>query len=448
MSDTVETSGLPVSFPAVAGWENEDLNMVGETIVDMIAYVREYANTQMAALDGAIDSIQEQIGDYNPLVADVDTSVPTVDRPSFPLKPTFGTLDLDESWPDSNIADPVFQEYGLMDFDYVAPTPPQEIDEAFAFAQGQYTSDMWQTLFSHVHSALLNGDYTLPQAVHDALVARERESRRQNQDREYRAGMAAVGAMGWNLPAGHSAAFLSEFHGEVLKRDQDGLNNIIAEAFKIAHDWRKTALVSAVDLEKMLRDTFEKAQGLGLEAAKAAKEYVARFFAENVKLYIAKWEGVKLKLEALKTQIEAIASRNESETKVFVGRAQVLESRIKAITEKNRGKVEARKGEVDIYTAEVGAVRDEYMALVEEIRVNQQAAKVEMDAELRKEEMRLLAFSDKTKMAEQFALGVAKIRAQGVASALGAINTSISNGYHASDTRQRRFYVEATTTAP
>lgn len=426
-------------------FSNEPLDTMSDEIQDMIKYTRDYANTQLTSLNTAVANFESLIGDYRPQVEDIDTSVPSVDRPLFPLKPTFGPLGLDESWPDSNIADPAFQEYGLMDFDYVAPPPPQELDEAFTFTPEQYTSSMWQTLFSHVHNALLSGEYTLPPAVHDALVAREQESRRRNQDREFRAGMAAVGAMGWNLPAGHSAAFLAEFQGEVLHKDQDGLHGIIAEAFKVANDWRKTALSAAVDLEKMLRDTFDRAQTLGLEAAKAAKEYMARFFAENVKLYIAKWEGVKLKLEALKTRIEAIASRNESETKIFVGRAQVLESRIKAITEKNRGKVEARKGEVDIYATEVEAVTKEFQALIEEVKNHQEAVKTEVGFELRKEEMRLAAFTDKTKMAQSFALGVAQIRSQGAASALGAINTTISNGYSASEKRERRYFIDTAT---
>ena len=229
--------------------------------------------------------------------------------------------------------------------------------------------------------------------------------------------------------------FLSEFQGEVLQRDQDALNNITAKDFDIAAEREKFFIGSGADLEKMVRGTFDAAEDRGLDAAKAAKEYVARFFSENVKLFVAKWDGVKARLEALKAKIEAIAARNDSETKMFLGRAQVLESKIKSITEKNRGKVDVRKGEGEIYGIEVGAVRDEYIALVEEVKTNQAAVKIEIDRELKIEELKLTAFSDKTKIAEAVAIGIANIGSQGVASALGAINTSLSNGYSGHESR-------------
>lgn len=422
---------------------NEDLNMVGDTIVNMISYVREYANTQMTALDDALDSLSGAIGTYNPQIPYIDTSIPAISGPSFPSRPAFAELGLDENWPDGVIPDPVLREYGLLDFEYVAPEPPQEVDGSFSFSPSTYTSDMWQALFFQVHSALLSGDYGLSAPVHSALLAREREARRLNQDREYRSGLSVVGSMGWNLPGGHGAAFLAEFQGEALRQDQDALNNITVKDFDIANDWRKTTLTAGVDIEKLLRDAFNKAEVISLDAAKATKEYLARFYAENVKLYVAKWEGVKLRLEAIKTKVEAIASLNDSETKVYISRAQALESKVKAISEKNRGKIEVRKGEIEVYATEVGAVRDEFLALVEEVKVNQEATKSQIDRELRLEELKLTAFSDKAKMAQQFALGVSQIHSQGVASALGAIHTSISNGYSASDSRHRQYYTEA-----
>lgn len=422
---------------------NEDLNMVGEQIVDMIAYVREYANTQMAGLDEAIENLTGSIGTFNPDIDSININLPAIDRPNFPIRPTFSELTLDESWPDTNIPEPSLQDYGILDFDYVVPTPPAEVDMTFSFSPDTYTSEMWQALFSQVHGALLSGDYGFPAAVYSALVAKEQEARRLNQEREYRSSMATVGAMGWNLPSGHNVAVLTEFQAEVLQKDQDALNNITIKDFEIANDWRKITLASAVDIERMLRDTFDKAQTISLEAAKATKEYIARFFSENVKLYVAKWEGVKLRVEALKAKIEAIASRNESETKVFISRAQVIESKVKAITEKNRGMVDVRKAEIELYATEVSAIRDEFLALVEEVKVQQNARKVEIESALKIEDLKLSAYTEKAKMAQTFSLGVAQIRAQGVASALGAINTSISNGYSASDSRSRQYFTEA-----
>lgn len=410
----------------------EDLS---DELVTTIAYTRAYADEMRGTLGIAIENLNSIVGTYNPEIEVDDQEIPTVDRPSFPTRPSFLPLELDNNWPSTYVPDPAFQEYGLLDFDFVAPTAPSELTGNFNYIAKGYTSEMWQAIFTDVHGKIINGAYGVTDAVHYAMVAQEQEARRRNQDRAFREGLAAVGAMGFNFPGGHQAAFMSEFGAEVLANDQIALNNITIKCFEIANDNQKFYTTTALELEKLIRATFDEAEKISLEAAKATSEYLARFYAENVKLYLGKWEGIKIKMESLKAKIEAISSRNESETKIFISRAQVIESQIKAITEKNKGLVDARTGEIQVYATEVGAVRDEYMALVEEIRVHQAAIKMEIDRSVAVEQLKLSAFESKVKLAEAIAMGIANIGSQGVASALGAINTNLSNSYGATESR-------------
>ena len=415
-----------------------ELDDMSDEILEIIGYTRNYADEMRETLGDAITDLGNILSTYNPSVDVIDTTIPSMGRPTFPLRPTFGPLELDHNWPSSYVPDPVFQEYGLLDFDFVAPEPPAEIQASFDFTPKNYTSEMWQTLFSRVHGAILNGSYGITDAVHSAMVAQEQEARRRNQDRTFSEVLAAAGAMGFNLPGGHTVAFLSEFGAEMLANDQSALNTITIKCFEIANANQQFYTTTSVELEKVLRGTFDEAEKISLEAAKAAGDYLTRFYAENVKLYLSKWEGIKIKMESLKTKVDAVSSRNESETKVFISRAQVIESQVRAISEKNRGLVDTRKGEIDVYATEVEATKSEYLALIEEVKVHQQAIKMAIDRSVDEAKLKLSAFESKAKLAEAIAMGIANIASQGVASALGAINTNLGNSYQGQESKSQK----------
>lgn len=411
-----------------------NLSTMNSEISAIIDYTRNYADDMRTTLTTSITNLKEVVGSYNPDAITVDTALPDLDGSAFPSKPTWAPLVLDDDWPDGNITDPNFEEYGELDFTYTAPTPPTEVDGEFSWTEQDYSSDMWSTLFSYVHGYMLgNESYSLPDTVYNALVALEQETRRINQNREFDVGIAATGANGLNLPGGRQAAFISQFQNNVTKLDQDALNNITAENFRLANENRRFFITSGIELEKILRDVFDRAQNRSLDAAKATKEYLARFLSENVRLFLGKWDGIRIKFDAIRLKVDSITARNNSETAIYVSRADVLKSRIQAITEKNSGLVNARTGEIAAYGAEVEAVRSEWLALIEELKVHQENIRLEIEKELRIGEYNLQAYTNESQLAKDVATGVASIASQGVASALGAINTSLSNSYTAGE---------------
>lgn len=418
------------------------LDVMRNEIRDIIAYTRGYADEMRTTLSTAIENLEEVVSSYHVTVSNIDTNIPWADRPNFPIRPTFGDLNL-SNYPDSYIPEPVFKEYGLLDYDYETPQTPTEVESNFNWVATNYTSDMWQILFAKVHNALLNDSYGLSDDVHAAEIAREQRIRKINQDREFQVGLTTVGATGWNLPGGHYQEFLQDFQDKVIREDQNALDNITKISFDIALDLKKFYLTAAADLEKVLRDTFDKAENISLEAAKAVAEYLWKFKELNIRIFLGKWEGIKTKFEALRVKADSIANWNESETKIYVARTQALDSRFKAISEENRGKLDSRKSEVEIYATEVDAISKEYIALVEDVKTHQEAVKARIDRELKVEELEVTAFAEKTKVAVAVATGIANIGSQGVASALGAINTNLSNSYSGNEGRSEAVSVQA-----
>jgi hypothetical protein len=411
------------------------LNDMADQILATIEYTRNYADTMKAELSTAIINLSDVVGTYNPVVSTADTTVPAIDGPAFPTKPTFGDLGLNTNWPDDDIGVPSLEGYGVLDFAYDPPVAPSDADTSFDYTEDTYTSEMWTALYAKVHGDLLAGGTGLTDTVHGVIVAREQEARRSNQDREFRKKLNAVGAQGFNLASGAAAGLMAEHSSDIMVLDQDALNNITIKDFDLATANTNFAVTTGADLEKMLRSTFDELNKRTLEARKAAKDYILAAFKENVSIYLGKWEGVKAKLEALKTKVEAITSKNDGEVKVILGRAEVYKTKIEAITAENTGKVDARKGEIEVYGTEVEAISKQFISLVDEAKLKQEAVRLEITKTIENEKLKLQAFSDKAGLAKDIALGVANISSQGVASALGAINTSMSNSYTGSEGR-------------
>lgn len=410
------------------------LDDMQKEIQDIIKYTQGYADLMKLDLADSIENLEKVVGNYTPEALNINIDDVRIVGPDFPNR-IFAPLELDDSWPSDLPPAPILEEYGVIDFSYVAPTPPPEIDSNFNWSVSEYTSNMWLALFNKVHTDIIDGGTGLSDAVHAIIVAREQFARQANHDREYRRGLNAVGTSGFNLPSGQVAAFQRDVISDLAAQDQDALNNITVKDFDMATENTRFAITSGVEMEKVLRDTYQFSEKLGLEAAKATKQYLIDVYNANVSAYLARWEGVKLGLEALQTKISAISTRNESVTNIYQSRASVYKTEVDAIAVKNKGIVDARLGDISAYTAEIEAVAKQYESLIEEANLNMKAQEIEVNATIEEAKVNLEAYTSQAELAKGVSESVANIAAQAIASALGAINTSLSNGYHASEGR-------------
>ena len=123
-----------------------------------ITYTRTYADELRITLGNALEDLKNLVGTYDPSIDDIDTSIAPIDRPSFPAKPIL----------------PAYDETCLA-----------------------------ENIIALICRNIADGGTGLTEAVYNAIVARELETRRSSQDREYRNALDGVGTTGFNLASGH-----------------------------------------------------------------------------------------------------------------------------------------------------------------------------------------------------------------------------------------------------
>jgi len=421
-------SGSFVDIPTRTVHPGSHGQFIRQIIAEFVGMVDTYSyelSTAITTITAIINSVPPSLNITNP--DDID-----VPSPNFPDKPIFGGLDL-KDYPPGDITAPILTPFGELDFEFEVPVPPADISGNFNWNATNYTSDMWGALFGKVHADILNGGTGLSQQVHSAIISREQEARRLNQTRVYQKELDSVGSNGFRLASGHIAALQRDVSDEMLNKDQDAVNNLLIEDFKLATENTRFAVTTGAEMEKMLRDTWNSIEDRGLEAEKAATDYMQAVYALNIQKFTAVYEGIKLELEAKQAKITAIASMNESVIKVAEGEANVYESQVKAISDQNQSTVDVRQTEVAVYSTEVEAATKEYSGVIDGIRAQLEVAQLQMTAEIEQGKFDLSKFTSRTQLASDAAQTIGKLAAQVVASALGAINTSLSSGYTGSE---------------
>ncbi len=286
---------------------NISLDSMHEEITDTIEYVRDFSDQMQDVLTQAIEDLKATVGAYSPNLIEIDTDLAAMDRPVFPDAPTF---------------------------------------EA-------YSSVIRDDLIAWVRDGLENGGTGLTAAVYATIVEREKNARRTNQDESYRQALDGVGSRGFNLPSGQVGSLQAKIQSEIIKADQDSLNNITEKDFDLAQNNSQFIVTAGTMLEQTLTDTWAKIQDTT----------------------------------------------------------------------------------VAVYNATIQGIVGQYNALSKWVSAEIERIKVEADIAIKNEELGLSAYNAMTLLAEKVAESIAQIASQSIASALGAINTSLSNSYSGSEGR-------------
>ena len=292
----------PPTEPAVA---LDDLS--GEITV-IISETRDLTTRMETLFNNTIEDLTDIVGTYNPDIGYVVPDLEDIDKPIFP------------------------------------PAPILE----------NFSSVVWDSLVTKVVTDIEEGGTGLSPVVYNAIIEREKEARRVNQDTEYQRALNAAGATGFDLPSGHVAAIISEFGKENISKDQDSLNNVIIKDFDTATENTRFAVTTGVELEKILRQAWETTE--------------------------------ERKVELYKVQSEAASSEYESLVKWALAQIEVI--------------------------------------------------KVEAELAIKNEELKLDAYNATVALATKVSETIASLSAQIIASALGAINTTVSNTYTGTESRR------------
>jgi len=398
---------------------------------------REYAKTladQMLNLMlTSIDDMQGVLANYKPSAIDIDTDIPEASGPNYPDPLALSPLQLDNNWPTNYPRTPTLMSYGVMDFSFLEPTPPDNIDSNFSWLGTEYSSELFEALFDRVIDNVRNGGYGLTDAVYTSIINMAQEAKRISQDRLYRAALDSVGESGFNLGAGILGGLQVETFRELAKLDQDYINNTTIKNFDMATENTKFFVTTGVELEKLLRQAYEATENRSLEASKFAKDITIQVYAEFVKSFIAKWEGVKINLEAYLGKIEAITAYNNGQISVFEGVWKGISTQVSAIASKNEAMISDRKNLVDIYKVEVDAVSSQWSTSIASANLELEGIKLQVQLAIEEAKTNLDAYIGQAELGRSIADSISKIAAQAMASALGIIHTSLSSSYSSSE---------------
>lgn len=402
-----------------------------DEINETINYTRDYADDQMALLDDTIAQINSLIGQYTPSFENVGVDIPAINAPEFPDAPVLD-VDINENWPTNGAVPPVINEINP-DFSYVAPTPPDQIDPNFDYAPGAYSSCLWSDLCTRVRDELINGGNGLTDAIYGLILNRNTEARRNAEEQNRRRAYDAVGATGFDMPAGMAAAVVLELDKEIIAKDYDAINSTTIKDFEMADANARFIKDLSLKLEQVQRAAYDSEEERLFQIAKATQDTIIAIYEANIKIYIAEWEGVKIQFEAVKLEVEALTSYNESNIKVYIGQIEAYKVEVEAIASENESKTEVAKAEASIYESEVRAISVQISALVEEAKLSLEEYRIKVGEVIDKERVNLEAYSSAAQLAADLAKSIANIASQGVASALGSINTSMGTGYSGSE---------------
>jgi len=402
-----------------------------EDVKETIDYTRAYATDQADSLSDAIENLEALTGSYVPDFSVINSVIPSLVSPSFPPKPDLNT-NLNENWPTDDVPDPNILE-NSPDFSFIDPVAPSPLDPSFDYTPGIFSSCLWVDLCSQVRDDLINGGTGLNDSVYGLILNRDSEARRSIEEESRQRLYDAVGESGFGLPGGMASEAILQHEREIHAKNIDAINSTTIKDFDLADGNTKFIKELSLKMEGIQRAAYDNDENRLFEIAKVSKDFIIAIYDQNVKIYIAQWEGVKIKLESLKVQVEAIISRNEGEIKVFLGKIEAFKARVEAIAAENKSKTDVTIAKADIYKTEVSAISSQFSALVEEIRVAMDKYRLELSESIEKEKINLSAYTSGAALSERIAESIANIAAQSVASALGALNTSESIAYSGSE---------------
>lgn len=396
-------------------------------ITEMIDYSRAYADAMRLELTQAIEDLEDAVQAYTPDFGNVTSDIPELETPVFPDAPDL-SVQLNENWPANDTPDPNIQPVDV-DISYDTPIKPDSIDPVFTYVPGAYSSCTWSQLCALIQDELVNGGNGLSELVYGLIIDRNLEARRNLEDQARQRMYDAVGARGFDLPGGMAAAAILEFEKDITAKDLDAVNSTTIKDFEIADANTRFVKELALKMDEAQRAAYNSEEDRLFNIAKSTQEVMIAIYEQNVKLYIAEWEGVKAQIEVAVAEIDALIATNDSEIKVFLGKTEAYKVETEAIASENKSKTDLAIAEGQIYETEVRAISAKFSVLVEEVRVALEEYKVDVGAVISKEEINLKAFTTQSELTISSIETISNIAGQAVASALGMLNTGMSYDY-------------------
>lgn len=397
----------------------------------------EYINIQQASLAEYLEEYQDLIDTFQlpegweDVLDDVIIKDVTGIDPA--ARPGIGNLTLNTNWPTNFPLQPFLADPPEIDLGYSDPVKPDAVNPTISHVDDTFNSDVYAALTEVILNDIRNNGRGWGAATEDAIYERAKSRFRKANEAEYIKGLNFIGNIGAAMPEGASVAMIYRLQETIAEQESDINNDIIANQSKLAWDADQAAQDRAVQVEQILRAFHEQKNSRSLEAEIANGNLVMQVYAEQVRGYIAEWEGVKLNLESQMMKTDVVLKRNALLVDRYRAEWDGYKAQVEAIASENESRTRALEAEARAYIAETSAYEAWYNALsqqqiaeLKKAELQLEKAKAEMNATLQA----LIATSN---LKSDAIRAMSEMAAQAVASGMGAFNASIGHSTNSSE---------------
>lgn len=402
-------------------------NLLSDKYDETMGMANEYDSKVQEYLDelaATLDLVTLPDG-WEDLISDVELDpIPELDPTT---APDVGNLDLNDDWSDNFPLAPLLKATPEVDLSYTEPTEPLDVDPTISYIESPYHSYLFDILFEKLYEGIRDGGTGLGAEVEQAIFDRARERQRISNEREYQRALDASSASGFDFAGGAQAALLAEMGKEILQQDSNINNDILIEQARLAQNNTQFMISQGATVESMLRDFHNNSENRAFEVQRATAQFILQKFSEKWRGYIAQWEGIKTELEAKRETMNVIIRENELKIQAYLGELDGIKSKNEAVKSENDGKVEAFRGEVEAFRAQVeerDSIRREFTEY-QKLKIEQ--VRLELDKAVQELRITLDSQVSVNSLRERIIEAMSNISANVLASALNAVNASISH---------------------
>ena len=400
-------------------------NEAEQIVQEQIAYLKEKADEALDSMNDALDDLRKELTsanmpgtsiDYDYIDDTIETDVET-NRPTPPDFPSTDEVDPPTREDLIDIDVPTFPD--IPTFDEDAP------DDEFSYNENEYQSTLLDNVKDSLTTWIIDGGTGLSTEVEEAIWERARSRLAEEWERATDDVMGYWSARGFNLPTGPLQAALRRVNNDFQQKLDDLNREILIKQAELAQNNTQFAHTMSVQLEKHLMDHFNSVADRMLEAAKTTVLILYQIYSEKVKAYGLQVEAKSVEIEALSKTVDAKVAINKGKTDAYLADVSRYKEEIAAIIAVIDGEARLYAAKVDGYRADIDLARAEMNVAIERLKALISQSRNQTELQIKEAEVTLQAYISSLGLNIEVSKAIATILEQIVASALGAINTSV-----------------------
>lgn len=412
-----------VGFGTVGMGENKTALLVEERFelaeqvaVDQIALAQTYLAALSTLFANAVMPDTDIPYNYENITLDSDfpsppesPAPPSIDVPPDPVLGSLRTISI------PTITIPT---YDLIEPDTVE----------ILFNEPVYYSVLQDVLKPALIAFVRDGGTGLGSDVEDALWERGRSRQAILNERVYDEANEFFASKGYTIPPGALGGRLTEALAEQTRADAQLNFEILIEQARLARAQSEYTMDAALRLEGQDKEQFNNVANRALDYAKAAAQVIIDFYTAKVQAFVAKYQGIKLMVEAEKLKVDAAVAANKGVVDIYVAEIEGFKSKlqaeiaiIEAIAKVYGYQIAGYEAEAKVAAMDLDAQIKVYQAKIDQ--ANNQTTLV-----LKEAEMLIQSYLGALQLTSDAIKAGGNISAQIAASALSAVNASANLG--------------------